>query len=229
LDRALHEVYEPALTLPVAVQISAALAEHHWLAQHRSSEPYSPWNDAYAWRIQGADTIALRMEYRAQTHARLLRKTGAGWCITLPEHGEVDVYDVQLTQANKGVLSIQGKHRAADGVAHLMTVEVRSLGIHGLEVHDGKRRYRLQKPDAQRSRGHAAAQSDVIRAPMPGRIVAIKSAVESAVSEGQELLIMEAMKMELSLKAAQAGKVAEVRCKVGDFVEADSILIKLAS
>jgi 3-methylcrotonyl-CoA carboxylase alpha subunit len=39
--------------------------------------------------------------------------------------------------------------------------------------------------------------------------------------------VIEAMKMELSLKAPRAGTVAEVRAAAGDFVEADAVLVTL--
>ena len=44
---------------------------------------------------------------------------------------------------------------------------------------------------------------------------------------GQELLVIEAMKMELGLKAPRDGTVAEVRAVAGDFVEADAVLVTL--
>ena len=47
------------------------------------------------------------------------------------------------------------------------------------------------------------------------------------VAEGAELLVMEAMKMELSLKAPRAGVIAELRASVGEFVEADAVLVRL--
>ena len=63
---------------------------------------------------------------------------------------------------------------------------------------------------------------------MPGRIVLLRVAVGDAVAEGEELGVMEAMKMELSLKAPRAGTVAEIRVAAGDFVEADALLVRLA-
>ena len=62
---------------------------------------------------------------------------------------------------------------------------------------------------------------------MPGRIVLIKTQVGDHVEQGQELLVMEAMKMELALKAPCSGAVAEIRVSVGDFVEADAALVVL--
>jgi 3-methylcrotonyl-CoA carboxylase alpha subunit len=62
---------------------------------------------------------------------------------------------------------------------------------------------------------------------MPGRIVAVQVATGDTIQAQQPLLVMEAMKMELTLRAPQAGRVLEVRAKVGDFVDADMLLIQL--
>ncbi|MDE1885501.1 MAG: acetyl-CoA carboxylase biotin carboxyl carrier protein subunit, partial [Xanthomonadaceae bacterium] len=71
--------------------------------------------------------------------------------------------------------------------------------------------------------------SDVVRAPMPGRIVVVKVKVGETVAAGQELLVMEAMKMELSLKAPQATTVASLHAQAGEFVEADAVLARFSS
>jgi 3-methylcrotonyl-CoA carboxylase alpha subunit len=52
--------------------------------------------------------------------------------------------------------------------------------------------------------------------------------VGDEVVEGQELLVMEAMKMELSLKAPRAGKIESVQAVAGEFVEADAVMVRLA-
>jgi 3-methylcrotonyl-CoA carboxylase alpha subunit len=62
---------------------------------------------------------------------------------------------------------------------------------------------------------------------MPGRVVAVRVDADAAVAEGQEVIVMEAMKMELTLRAPRAGVVAEIRASVGEFVEADSVLVRL--
>jgi 3-methylcrotonyl-CoA carboxylase alpha subunit len=64
-------------------------------------------------------------------------------------------------------------------------------------------------------------------APMPGTIVALKVAPGDRVVAGQPLLIMEGMKMELTLAAPQAGIVERILCAVGDSVEADATLVEL--
>ncbi len=62
---------------------------------------------------------------------------------------------------------------------------------------------------------------------MPGRIVQAGAAVGDSVEAGQVVMVMEAMKMELALKAPRTGKIAEVRVREGDFVEADAALMIL--
>ena len=62
---------------------------------------------------------------------------------------------------------------------------------------------------------------------VPGRVVIAKVKPGDIVAEGQECAVMEAMKMELSLKAPRAGTVKEVRAAAGDFVEADAVLVVL--
>src|SRR5690606_28286362 len=69
--------------------------------------------------------------------------------------------------------------------------------------------------------------ADNVTAPMPGRVVAVKAAAGDRVEAGQEVMVIEAMKMELSLKAPRDGTVAEVRAQAGEFIEADAILVAL--
>jgi 3-methylcrotonyl-CoA carboxylase alpha subunit len=97
-----------------------------------------------------------------------------------------------------------------------------------MDVHDGERRWRFVRVPAYRpADAEAAGAGDRALAPMPGRIVLIRVQAGDPVEEGQELLVMEAMKMELTLKAPRAGTVAEVRVAAGDFVEADAVLATL--
>ncbi len=62
-------------------------------------------------------------------------------------------------------------------------------------------------------------------APVPGRVVAVNVGVGDSVVAGQVLVVMEAMKMEHKISAAADATIAEVRCAVGDQVDARQILI----
>ena len=76
--------------------------------------------------------------------------------------------------------------------------------------------------------GDSATGGDQILAPMPGKIIAVEVAEGDVVSEGQTVMIMEAMKMELTLKAPRAGEIAAINAAPDDFVEADTPLVALA-
>ncbi len=67
-----------------------------------------------------------------------------------------------------------------------------------------------------------------VRSPMPGLIVRLAVAEGDEVKVGQDLCILEAMKMENVLKAERDGRVAEVRVKPRDAVAADQVLLVFA-
>lgn len=62
---------------------------------------------------------------------------------------------------------------------------------------------------------------------MPGKIASIPVNIGSQVKEEEEVIIMDAMKMEIPVYAPVAGKVSEIKVKVGDSVIADQVLMIL--
>ncbi len=66
-----------------------------------------------------------------------------------------------------------------------------------------------------------------ILAPMPGKIIDVLVNVGDQVSEDDELLILEAMKMENPVYATAGGVVKEIKVKKDDTVDSDQLLIVL--
>jgi len=66
-----------------------------------------------------------------------------------------------------------------------------------------------------------------ITAPMGGKVIDVKVNPGDAVNEGDEVIIIEAMKMELPVVASASGTVKEVKCSKGDAVEAESVMVVL--
>ena len=75
---------------------------------------------------------------------------------------------------------------------------------------------------------HAPAQGE-LEAPMPGRVTRVAVAVGDAVKRGQELLVVEAMKMENALVAPTDGVVRSLAVKVGDMVAPGPALVVIES
>src|SRR3546814_509917 len=127
---------------------------------------------------------------------------------------------------------LAGSHLAETGLSARFDERGRRYRIDAdarrILLHDGERRWRYERvPAYQAEHAGADGSGDQVAAPMPGRIVLVRVAGGDSVAQGQELLVMEAMKMELSLKAPRDGVVAQVRTAEGEFVDADASLVTL--
>lgn len=71
-----------------------------------------------------------------------------------------------------------------------------------------------------------AGNAKHVAAPMPGAVVAVAVAIGDELAAGQKLLTLEAMKMETTLYAERAGKVAEVLVRPGTQVEGGDLVIR---
>lgn len=78
------------------------------------------------------------------------------------------------------------------------------------------------------STGHAGSGSGSVTAQMPGKVLSLAVQVEDAVSAGQNLLIMESMKMELALNAPIDGTVESVNVSIGQMVAQGDLLVQIA-
>ena len=66
-------------------------------------------------------------------------------------------------------------------------------------------------------------------APMPGKIIAVKVSVGVNVKKGQEMIIMEAMKMHNPILAANDGVITEIFVQVNDPVQSGQALLAIGS
>jgi biotin carboxyl carrier protein len=78
---------------------------------------------------------------------------------------------------------------------------------------------------AGRRRGADASQG--VAAPMPATVLKVLVAAGAEVKKGDTLVVLEAMKMELPLRAPADATVKAVHCAEGDLVQADAVLVDL--
>ncbi len=221
LDRHLDE-FMPAPSLASTQQVALVAAELLWQeARARAQagdcdEPDSPWAIADGWRLGHAGARPLAFAHLGQTWTALAHGHGGRYRIELADEVH-EVEDARLTGDLLG-LRIHGQARRFRILRH---------GTR-LTLHDGEQRTAVETVPAYRRTDMAEASgSGKIVAPMPGRVVLVKARPGDDVVAGQELLVMEAMKMELAVKASRDGVVADVRAAAGDFVEADTVLVAL--
>jgi 3-methylcrotonyl-CoA carboxylase alpha subunit len=180
-----------------------------------SGDPYSPWAQADGWRVGHAGK-------------RVVALIDQGERVEVSARGSQGAYQLEYAGRNFEVsdaaLCNDRLNTNIDGVTRRWHAWIE------------RERLTLQDNGSRRTYMHAPAfayvastviSSDRISAPMPGRIVLVKAKPGDNVAEGQELLVMEAMKMELTLRAPRAGRIESVQAATGDFVEADAVLVKL--
>jgi acetyl-CoA/propionyl-CoA carboxylase biotin carboxyl carrier protein len=86
--------------------------------------------------------------------------------------------------------------------------------------------WRVTEPTAE-DRQHAAGDGE-LRAPMPGSVLLVPKRAGDEVKAGEPVVVLESMKMELTLAAPADGTVTELKVKVGDKVGRDDIVAVVA-
>jgi biotin carboxyl carrier protein len=90
---------------------------------------------------------------------------------------------------------------------------------HGFEVEDPR------SLTGRRGAGAGTEGPRPVKAPMPGRVVRLLVEAGDEVTEGQGVVVIEAMKMQNELKSPKAGRVAKVGVTVGDTVGSGDVLV----
>lgn len=133
-------------------------------------------------------------------------------------------YEVDFTQLPEGdVLSLLLNHRSLEAVVEVQddTWNVLIKGeLYTVKVQD-ERAYRLAK-----ARGNVADVTGeaVIKSPMPGIIIAVPVVEGQPVKKGDQVVILESMKMENELRAPRDGVVGRIHVEPGASVEKDQVL-----
>ncbi|WP_099352326.1 biotin/lipoyl-containing protein [Fredinandcohnia onubensis] len=66
-----------------------------------------------------------------------------------------------------------------------------------------------------------------ITASMAGTVLQVLVSVGDEINEGQVVVMLESMKMEIPIESVHIGKVASIKVEIGDFVNEDDVLLVL--
>nr|AEX20402.1 methylcrotonyl-CoA carboxylase alpha-subunit [Aquincola tertiaricarbonis] len=203
-------LFPGSAAVPDEAWLLAALAEllHEQAAQARRAAVPSPWDAFDGWRLNGQATRALRLRRGDDERGiTVLAAPGGGWHLAL--EGGAPVFARGELGANGKVHAQLGERRLHAAV--IITGERRHVFLDG-------HTHALTRVDTLHRGGQGEDAHGGLRAPMPGKVIALLVAPGATVDKGTPLLVMEAMKMEHTLAAPAAGVVKGFRCAPGEQV-----------
>jgi 3-methylcrotonyl-CoA carboxylase alpha subunit len=175
----------------------------------RSADRYSPWARADGWRLNGALTQTLEFRDGERSASVAVRYVPGGY--------RLDGLAATIEASSEDALSftVGGERLKANVVRSSDELHVFMLGTHARLALLNRLALSEREVDA-----HAG-----LLAPMPGTIIALAVTAGAEVEKGAPLLVMEAMKMEHTLRAPGPGRVLAFHHKVGDQVREGAELI----
>ncbi len=197
---------------PPAAWAAAALALLAEPASADAADPHSPWAAADAWRLNGAgyQDIWLQAGDAEPVAIRAWPRENA-WRLDLPA-GPAEA------RLHSGRLRFAGTSRAVAIYCDSETITVWLDAPHRFRRHDP-----LAPPAA------AAAGADRVVAPIPARVTRVLAKAGDHVARGAPLLVLEAMKMELTLTAPADAVIAAIAATPGEMVEEGTSLVTFAA
>lgn len=209
----------------IALATLATLLQETTSHSATSSDPHSPWSQPNHFRLNGNSARSLRWVDKALV--------GEG---KKEKDGEIKV-SVTHNQDNSYILTFGGNTIQVRGELNgeKLNAHVGDKYYNNVTVvqHDGESVVFYQGQSAALHRPPTVAlknaeQAGSLLSPMPGKIVKVLAKVGDSVAKGTPLVIMEAMKMEHTIRAPAAGTVESMRYNVGDLVEEKKVLVTLA-
>lgn len=220
---------QPANELVAAVALGKILCEKQVeMARNKASkDPYSPWGLADGFRLDHSYTAT--SEFLFEEHLNSVS-------VDFKNDSEgKPVYDVHVKTPSGFVKTFEGVSATLEGRNLDLFFAEKKLGVTfvGPEsdgqyhlLHAGKHwKFEEKLPNFGDDGDHASGEVEV-KAPMPGKIIKVNVAVGDHVVKGQELMILEAMKMEHKIKSISTGVVRSIK-EAGTQVTQNTVLVAL--
>lgn len=215
----------------------------HFLERHDPAELAKPLVDGVE-RFAALLAAALAAQESRTDERRLLATIPSGW-----RNNPSAMQETTYTVGDSDILIGYRFERDGSLVAQVDDESIGDVGVHhtddgrvGLAV-DGHLRWfsvtrigldhYIECPSGtvhavEHARFPAASHDDEpgsLNAPMPGKVLEVRVQESARVTEGDVVVILEAMKMEHTLRAPFTGVVASVRVAAGDQVDADQVMV----
>ena len=175
-------------------------------------DPYSPWQDTNAWRLNGPHSHHITLHCQQQDYAIELEQRGTQYRVRAAGHETLLAGTLEDDTLH---LEIDG-HRRRATLAHThdsFTLYLPEGACHFHEVF-------ADTGEAEDTGGDGG-----LRAPMNGTIVTLLARVGDQIETGAPLLVMEAMKMEHTIRAPCPGIVQAFYYESGDLVDGGAALV----
>ncbi|BFM07526.1 acetyl/propionyl/methylcrotonyl-CoA carboxylase subunit alpha [Halioxenophilus aromaticivorans] len=209
-------IFAPSAEEGALVCVKAALYLHLALSNKKdrlqASDPYSPWAENSAWRMNETHHFTYDIALGEDITTVSVQATGAGWSFTLADQ----VYSVMGQLHGQSIVVTIDGHRSNYSVANLG-------GEFALYTDSGMVSFALVQPETGAEEDLTAAGGLV--APMNGTVVTLLVEQGAQVAKGTPLMVMEAMKMEHTIKAPYDGTVESFYFTPGELVEGGAELL----
>jgi acetyl-CoA/propionyl-CoA carboxylase, biotin carboxylase, biotin carboxyl carrier protein len=189
-----------------------ALCAAAWALATAGSDPRHPFGVLDGWRAAGAPAdVLVELEQRGDRHVlRVDRPRGVVEELALADQQVHRRWAVHEVAADRGQLRLE-----IDGLVHEVLLEA---DRHGATVSYRGDAFTFVRPDLAAATAAEASGDGLVVAPMPGTVLTVHVEKGASVVAGEVLAVMEAMKMELPLRAPFDGAVDEITAVPGQQV-----------